>query len=295
MSALPRKGIILAGGRGTRLYPLTRAVSKQLMPVYDKPMIYYPLSVLMLAGIREILVISTPEDLPLYRQLLEDGSSFGLSISYQEQPTPNGLAQAFILGEKFLAGAPAALILGDNIFYGQDLSRLVSEANALKRGAMIFGYRVVDPTQYGVLGFDADGRVTSIEEKPEAPKSSYAIPGIYFYDDRVVEIARSLKPSARGEYEITTLNQAYLDMGELEVILLGRGIAWLDTGSHDSLLQAANFVQTIQHRQGLKIACLEEIAFYNRWINTATMEESIAKLGATDYALYLKQILKESL
>lgn len=294
MPALPRKGIILAGGRGTRLYPLTRAVSKQLMPVYDKPMIYYPLSVLMLAGIREILVISTPEDLPLYEQLLGDGSAYGLSLSYQEQAVPNGLAQAFVLGEKFLAGAPAALILGDNIFYGQDLSRIVAEASALQRGALIFGYRVVDPTQYGVLGFNDKGRVTSIEEKPIDPKSPYAVPGIYFYDERVTEIAKSLRPSARGEYEITDLNRAYLNQDELEVILLGRGIAWLDTGSHDSLLEAANFVQTIQHRQGLKIACLEEIAFYNRWINAAKMEEAISKLGHTEYALYLKQILKEN-
>ncbi len=294
MTATPRKGIILAGGRGTRLYPLTRAVSKQLMPVYDKPMIYYPLSVLMLAGIREILLISTPEDLPLYRQLLEDGSSYGLSISYQEQVVPNGLAQAFVLGEKFLAGAPAALILGDNIFYGQDLIRIVSEASALKRGALIFGYRVSDPTQYGVLGFNAEGRITSIEEKPTSPKSPYAVPGIYFYDERVTEIAKSLKPSARGEYEITDINRAYLERDELEVILFGRGIAWLDTGSHDSLLQAANFVQTIQHRQGLKIACLEEIAFYNHWIDAAKMGEAIAKLGNTEYALYLQQILKEN-
>jgi glucose-1-phosphate thymidylyltransferase len=294
MSDLPRKGIILAGGRGTRLYPLTRAVSKQLMPVYDKPMIYYPLSVLMLAGIREILVISTPEDLPHYRQLLEDGSPFGLSISYQEQAVPNGLAQAFVLGEQFLAGAPAALILGDNIFYGQDLSRIVSEAGALKQGALIFGYRVVDPTQYGVLGFNANGRVSSIEEKPAVPKSPYAVPGIYFYDERVTEIAKTLKPSSRGEYEITDLNRVYLDQDKLEVVLLGRGIAWLDTGSHDSLLEAANFVQTIQHRQGLKIACLEEIAFYNRWIDAAEMEKAIAKLGNTEYALYLKQILKEN-
>jgi len=294
MSALPRKGIILAGGRGTRLYPLTRAVSKQLMPVYDKPMIYYPISVLMLAGIREILLISTPEDIPLYQQLLGDGDCFGLSISYQEQVVPNGLAQAFVLGEKFLAGSPATLILGDNIFYGQDLSSIVSNASALKRGALVFGYRVLDPSQYGVVGFDANGRVTSLEEKPTAPKSPYAIPGIYFYDDQVVEFAKSLKPSPRGEYEITDLNRVYLEREELEVILMGRGIAWLDTGSHDSLLQAANFVQTIQHRQGLKIACLEEIAFHNRWIDAAKMEEAISKLGHTEYALYLKQILKEN-
>ena len=288
------KGIVLAGGAGTRLHPITRAVSKQLLPIYDKPMVYYPLSVLMLAGIREVLMISTPEDLPLYQQLLEDGSSFGLSISYQEQPVPNGLAQAFVLGEKFLAGAPAALILGDNIFYGEALSRMVADANQLKKGAMIFGYRVSDPTQYGVLGFDGEGRVTSIEEKPVKPRSSYAIPGLYFYDERVVEFAKGLKPSNRGEYEITDLNRVYLERSELEVSIFGRGIAWLDTGSHDSLLQAANFVQTIQHRQGLKIACLEEIAFNNGWIGAARVKESIAKLGATDYALYLNQILKEN-
>jgi glucose-1-phosphate thymidylyltransferase len=288
---MQRKGIILAGGSGTRLYPLTIAVSKQLMPVYDKPMIYYPLSALMLAGIREVLVISTPQDLPLFRRLLGDGSDLGMKLSYAEQPNPEGLAQAFIIGADFLGGAPSTLILGDNLFYGHDLANAFSAANARTLGATIFGYHVANPSAYGVVEFSADGRVLSLEEKPAVPKSNYAIPGLYFYDGDVVSFARNLKPSKRGELEITDLNRIYLEAGRLHAELLGRGTAWLDTGTHDSLLEAAEFVHVIENRQGLKIACLEEIAWRQGWIDTARLESNIAKLGKSSYALYLRGLL----
>ena len=290
-----RKGIVLAGGSGTRLYPLTIAVSKQLMPVYDKPMIYYPLSVLMLAGIREILVISTPTDLPLFKRLLGDGTNLGLKLAYAEQPKPEGLAQAFhIAGDTgFLREEPAALVLGDNLFYGQDLVTSLETASARTEGATIFGYHVADPTSYGVVEFAADGRVVSLEEKPAQPKSNYAIPGIYFYDAEVVRLARSLTPSKRGELEITDLNRLYLDAGKLQVELLGRGTAWLDTGTHDSLLDAAQFVSVIENRQGLKIACLEEIAFRQGWIDRARLEDNIQRLGKSSYATYLRRIADE--
>lgn len=285
------KGIILAGGSGTRLFPLTRSVSKQLMPVYDKPMIYYPLSVLMLAGIREVLIISTPADLPQFRKLFGDGSQLGLRIEYREQPSPDGLAQAFVIGAEFLAGSPACLILGDNLFYGHDLSEALQRTCTRTEGATIFGYRVADPTAYGVVEFDGGGKVLSLEEKPVEPKSDYAVPGLYFYDRDVSALAASLKPSARGEYEITDLNRLYLERGTLQVERLGRGTAWLDTGTHDSLLQAANFVQAIQARQGLKIACIEEIAFEQGWIDAKGLEQLIAGLGKTEYAVYLRQLL----
>jgi glucose-1-phosphate thymidylyltransferase len=288
---MQRKGIILAGGSGTRLYPLTIAVSKQLMPVYDKPMIYYPLSALMLAGIREVLVISTPQDLPLFRRLLGDGADLGMKLSYAEQPNPEGLAQAFIIGADFLGGAPSTLILGDNLFYGHDLASAFSAANARTQGATIFGYHVANPSAYGVVEFAADGRVLSLEEKPVVPKSNYAIPGLYFYDGDVVPFARNLRPSKRGELEITDLNRIYLEAGRLHAELLGRGTAWLDTGTHDSLLEAAEFVHVIENRQGLKIACLEEIAWRQGWIDTARLESNIAKLGKSSYALYLRGLL----
>ena len=291
-----RKGIILAGGSGTRLFPLTIAVSKQLMPVYDKPMVYYPLSVLMLAGIREILIISTPVDLPLFRKLLGDGANLGLKLSYAEQPSPDGLAQAFhIAGDVgFLKGEPAALVLGDNLFYGHDFTRSLESAGARTDGATIFGYHVADPKSYGVVEFAPDGRVLSLEEKPANPKSNYAIPGIYFYDADVVRRSRTLKPSKRGELEITDLNRLYLETGQLRVELLGRGTAWLDTGTHDSLLEAAQFVSVIENRQGLKIACLEEIAFRKGWIDRAALEANVAKLGKSSYGAYLRQILAEA-
>ena len=293
--AVNRRGIILAGGSGTRLYPLTVAVSKQLMPVYDKPMIYYPLSVLMLAGIREVLVISTPQDLPLFRRLLGDGSNLGLKLSYAEQPSPDGLAQAFHIAADvgFLQGQPAALVLGDNLFYGHDLVKSLEAASARTSGATIFGYHVADPTSYGVVEFAADGRVLSLEEKPVQPKSNYAIPGIYFYDTQVVALARSLKPSKRGELEITDLNRLYLESNQLHVELLGRGTAWLDTGTHDSLLEAAQFVHVIENRQGLKIACLEEIAWRKGWIDRAGLDANIARLGKSAYGAYLRRIACE--
>jgi glucose-1-phosphate thymidylyltransferase len=293
---MKRKGIILAGGSGTRLFPLTIAVSKQLMPVYDKPMVYYPLSVLMLAGIQEILVISTPTDLPLFRRLLGDGSQFGVTLTYAEQPSPDGLAQAFhIAGDVgFLKNEPAALVLGDNLFYGHDLAKSLERASARTGGATIFGYHVADPKSYGVVEFAPDGRVVSLEEKPLQPKSNYAIPGIYFYDADVVPLSRSLKPSKRGELEITDLNRLYLERGDLHVELLGRGTAWLDTGTHDSLLEAGQFVSVIENRQGLKIACLEEIGFRQGWLTRAGLETSIAKLGKSNYGAYLKKILVES-
>jgi len=292
-----RKGIILAGGSGTRLWPLTIAVSKQLMPVYDKPMIYYPLSVLMLAGIREVLVISTPTDLPLFKKLLGDGTNLGLKLSYAEQPSPDGLAQAFhIAGDTgFLTGSePSALVLGDNLFYGHDFTRSLEAAGARTTGATIFGYHVADPTSYGVVEFATDGRVLSLEEKPAQPKSNYAIPGIYFYDADVVKISRTLKPSKRGELEITDLNRLYLDAGTLRVELLGRGTAWLDTGTHDSLLEAAQFVSVIENRQGLKIACLEEIAYRKGWIDRAGLNANITRLGKSSYGAYLRRLASEA-
>ncbi|MFM9954761.1 MAG: glucose-1-phosphate thymidylyltransferase RfbA [Opitutaceae bacterium] len=295
--ASSRRGIILAGGSGTRLWPLTIAVSKQLMPVYDKPMIYYPLSVLMLAGIREVLVISTPTDLPLFKKLLGDGTNLGLKLSYAEQPSPDGLAQAFhIAGDTgFLTGSePSALVLGDNLFYGHDFTRSLEAAGARTSGATIFGYHVADPTSYGVVEFAADGRVLSLEEKPAQPKSNYAIPGIYFYDADVVKISRTLKPSQRGELEITDLNRLYLDAGTLRVELLGRGTAWLDTGTHDSLLEAAQFVSVIENRQGLKIACLEEIAYRKGWIDRAGLNANITRLGKSSYGAYLRRLASEA-
>ena len=287
-----RKGIVLAGGSGTRLYPLTMAVSKQLMPVYDKPMVYYPISILMLAGIREILVISTPHDLPMFKKLLGDGSQFGVSFEYAEQPRPEGLAQALIIADDFLVGSPSALILGDNVFYGNELEMTLAEADARQEGATIFGYHVSDPTSYGVVDFDDDGKAVSLEEKPTEPKSNYAVPGLYFYDDRAPNFAKSQKPSPRGELEITDLNRTYLELDELAVELLGRGTAWLDTGSHDTLATATDFVKVIERRQGLKIACLEEIGFYKNWIGKADIETAVTRHGSSPYGAYLEQLLK---
>jgi glucose-1-phosphate thymidylyltransferase len=287
-----RKGIVLAGGSGSRLHPLTMAVSKQLMPVYDKPMIYYPISVLMLAGIREILIISTPHDLPAFRRLLGDGARYGVQFEYAEQPSPDGLAQAFLIGAEFVAGAPAALVLGDNLFYGHDFTDTLIEADALKDQATVFGYEVADPTAYGVVEFDASGKAISLEEKPAEPKSNYAVPGLYFYSADVVERARSLKPSPRGELEITDLNRLYLEDGLLQVQKLGRGTAWLDTGTHESLLEAADFVRAIQNRQGLRIACLEEIGLQMGFLDEAAFECSLEPLGKSTYGTYLRGVLK---
>ena len=288
---MKRKGIILADGSGARLYPVTRAVSDKLMPVADKPMIYYPLSVLMMADIREILIISTPHDLPQFRRLFGDGRQFGLEISYAEQPKPEGLAQAFLIGAEFLAGAPACLVLGDNLFYGHDFQKTVRAASQRTDGATIFGYYVSNPEAYGVVEFDAQGKAISLEEKPRAPKSKYAVPGLYFYDAQVVALARDLKPSPRGELEITDLNRVYLESGQLHVETLGRGLAWLDTGTHDSLLEAADFVRAIQNRQGLKIACIEEIALVKGWITQEQLGGLIEDLGKTSYADYLRALL----
>jgi len=288
------KGIVLAGGSGTRLYPATRVVSKQLMPVYDKPMIYYPLSTLLLAGIKEILIISTPQDLPRFEELLGDGSWLGISFSYKAQPRPEGLAQAFILGREFVQGGPSCLVLGDNIFYGHGFVEHLREASGLTEGALVFGYRVSDPQHYGVVEIDAAGRGVSIEEKPSDPRSDYAVPGLYFYDSQVCDIAGSLKPSARGELEITDVNRTYLDEGQLRVEKIGRGIAWLDTGTHEALLKASHFIQVIEERQGLKVACLEEIAYRQGYIDGAQVEKLAAAMRGNAYGHYLERMLKES-
>jgi glucose-1-phosphate thymidylyltransferase len=287
------KGIILAGGSGTRLYPLTQVVSKQLMPVYDKPMIYYPLSTLMLAGIREVLIISTPDHLPLFEKLLGDGSKWGMRFSYIEQPSPDGLAQAFILGKEFLKGEPACLVLGDNLFYGHGLVEVLKRSAKLTEGAIVFGYRVSEPQHYGVVEFASDGKVLSLEEKPVRPKSNYAVPGIYFYDAQASAIASSLKPSPRGELEITDLSRVYLEQSQLQVELLGRGFAWLDTGTHESLHQAASFIQTLEERQGFKVACVEEIAYRNGYINAEQLEALARPLAKSTYGKYLLNLLKQ--
>ena len=288
------KGIILAGGSGTRLYPITKGVSKQLLPIYDKPMVYYPLSVLMLAGIRDILLISTPDDMAGYQRLLGDGSEFGIRLSYAVQPSPDGLAQAFIIGEEFIGDDSVCLVLGDNIFYGQGFSPMLRQAAQRKKGATVFGYQVKDPERFGVVEFDADRRAISIEEKPLKPKSHYAVTGLYFYDNDVVAMAKQVKPSARGELEITSINQAYLERGDLNVELLGRGFAWLDTGTHESLLEAAHFVETIEKRQGYKVACLEEIAFYNGWLTVDDLQRIGQSLSKNSYGQYLLSLAKES-
>ena len=286
------KGIILAGGSGTRLYPLTKSISKQIMPIYDKPMIYYPLSVLMLANIREIFIISTERDLPVFKELLKDGSDLGLKLEYKVQEKPNGLAEAFIIGEEFIENDNVALILGDNIFYGSGFTGLVEEAAKLKKGAIVFGYPVKDPRAYGVVEFDENGKAISLEEKPENPKSNYAIPGLYFYDNTVVEKAKNVKPSARGEIEITTVNEMYLSEGKLNVKNLGRGVAWLDTGTHDALLEAATYVEAIQKRQGFYIACIEEIAYAKGWISKEQLQKLAEPMMKTEYGKYLRDLVK---
>ena len=290
---MQRKGIILAGGSGTRLHPATLAISKQLLPVYDKPMVYYPLSTLMLAGMREVLVISTPQDTPRFQALLGDGSKWGMSLSYCVQPSPDGLAQAFILGKQFVGGAPSALVLGDNIYYGHDFAALLARAHARTSGATVFAYHVHDPERYGVVEFDANKRALSIEEKPKVPKSNYAVTGLYFYDEQVCDIAASIQPSARGELEITTVNERYLQQGQLDVEIMGRGYAWLDTGTHDSLMEAGQFIATLEKRQGLKVACPEEIAYRAGWINAAQMEALAAPMLKNSYGQYLMQVLRE--